>query len=189
MTTEEGVKICLACGREFRPKRPDQRLCPDNECGVSEKERQRVIRRFTGRCLECGWLLADGHSENCRQAILDLLGLPKGPCPWCGKPSGEHGKHCELYIYAEQDGLCPICGRELVPDLAESDPDYVNRDHVFPRSKLTQGEELRRNKVLVHYRCNIWKADDPAPFGQPEWGVLAGISKRPGRLPGTSLSK
>ena len=113
---------------------------------------------------------------------MELLGLPTGPCPWCGQAAGEHGRHCEVYIYVEQDGLCPICGRELVPGLRQTDPEYVNRDHVFPKSKIARGEELRGNKVLTHARCNYWKGDDPAPFGQPEWGVLRGIPHRPGRF-------
>ena len=62
----EGAEICLACGREFRSERPEQRLCPMGECGVNEKERQRVIHRATGRCLDCGWSLGSGHHGNCR---------------------------------------------------------------------------------------------------------------------------
>ena len=174
MTAEKKTRICLACGQVFVPQRADHQLCPTGECGVSERERQIVLKKLNGRCIDCGRKAADGHSSHCRQEILEIWGLPEGPCPWCASAAGQHTARCELRAYAEQDGLCPICGRELDPHLPEGEPDWINRDHVFPRSLLS-GKVLLQNKSLVHYRCNLWKADDPAPFGQPAWGVLRGI--------------
>jgi 5-methylcytosine-specific restriction endonuclease McrA len=166
---------CYYCGIEFVPRDPEQVGCFDRGCRLARAEEEEERRLATGGCPDCRGYYGR-HTEVCKQIVLETIGLPQGPCPWCSGHPGRHAHGCELVRFVRQDGVCPLCGRPLDPKIAQPDPDHVNHDHIWPRS-LARGEERPFNLALAHYRCNQWKGNNPAPFGQPPWGILVEVPK------------
>ena len=188
-TAEEGLEVellidpelslatercCEHCHQPFIPLLSHCRgLCPSPVCITRRQEATRAKYLATHGCAQCGGSLKN-HLPPCDLEILQQLGLPQGPCPWCGSPPYEHLHSCQVSRFIQQKGLCPLCGRGLDPNITYPEPDFVNRDHIKPHSR-TRHHDNSQNIQLAHLRCNDWKADNPSPCGQPPWGVLENV--------------
>jgi hypothetical protein len=170
----ETERCCEYCHQPFIPALSHCRgLCPNPVCITRRQEATRVKYLATHGCPQCGGSMKN-HLPPCDLEILQQIGLPQGPCPWCGSPPYEHTRACQVNRFITQEGLCPLCGRLLDPTIPYPDPDFVNRDHIKPY-KNTRHRDNSQNIQLAHKRCNDWKADNPSPCSQPPWGVLENV--------------
>jgi 5-methylcytosine-specific restriction endonuclease McrA len=171
-----GEAWCFWCERVFRPRDlQDHNLCHGPGCDEIARRYRKVEASLAGRCLDCN-TKGGRHVPECKGQALVHAGLPQGPCPWCGGGPRTHVKGCLVVYFVRQEGLCSLCGRALDPQISYPSPDSVNREHVFPRSQAETATDPS-NLELAHKRCNEWKSDNPAPFGQPFWGILANVPK------------
>ena len=178
-----GQAWCFWCEHAFYPyDLAGHKLwrCQTPGCEETYRRFRRREASLDGRCLDCdAW--GERHSPECKGQALCEAGLPQGPCPWCGGRPGAHIKGCLVVYFVRQAGICSLCGRGLDPQVLYPAPDFVTREHVFPRSKA-ETTLTADNLELAHKRCNEWKSDNPAPFGQPFWGILAGLPRVEGWL-------
>jgi hypothetical protein len=180
-----GQGWCMWCEQIFTIEKRKQSSCLDYECQISREAKRQAYKRAYGGCPDCGFSFGQ-HNPRCKGVALEAMGLPEGPCPYCQAGPGGHRDNCWIYYFVEQDGLCAVCGRELDPRVPYPEGDYITRDHLYPRSKIQQDLKVRHlpnNTELVHKRCNEWKGNNPAPFGQPAWGVLVGRPRVGGYWP------
>jgi len=170
----ETERYCESCHQPFTPALSHCRgLCPNPVCITRRQEATRAKYLAAHGCPQCGGSMKN-HLPPCDQEILQRIGLPQGPCPWCGSQPYEHLRGCQICRFITQKGLCPLCGRALDPTIAYPAPDSVNRDHIKPYS-CTHYCDNSQNIQLAHLRCNDWKADNPSPCGQPPWGILKDV--------------
>ena len=175
-TLGPGERWCIWCEEIFVPLKRKQNACLNYDCQISREAKHQAYKLAYGGCPDCGFSFGR-HNPRCKGLALEALGLPDGPCPYCQTGPGRHRDNCWVYYYVEQDGICAVCGRELDPQVPYPDLDYITRDHLYPRSRVQRDlkvKHLPNNIELVHKRCNEWKGNNPAPFGQPAWGVLVG---------------
>jgi hypothetical protein len=176
---------CLWCEQIFVPEKRKQNFCLNYECQITRETKRLAYRRAYGGCPDCGFSFGQ-HTPHCKGVALEALGLPEGPCPYCQNGPGHHRDNCWIYYFVAQDGLCAVCGRELDPQVPYPNLDYITRDHLYPRSRVERDlkvKQLPHNTELVHKRCNEWKGNNPAPFGQPAWGILLGVPRIRGYWP------
>ena len=170
----ETERCCEHCHQPFIPALSHcQGLCPNPICITRRQEATRTKYLAAHGCPQCGGSMKN-HIPPCDQEILQRIGLPQGPCPWCGSPPYEHLRGCQICRFVTQKGLCPLCGRALDPNIAYPDPDSVNRDHINPHCR-TRHRDNSQNIQLAHLRCNDWKANHSSPCGQPPWGILENV--------------
>ena len=171
-----GEAWCFWCEHAFHPTDPEaHRRCQGSGCDETYRRFRQLEASLAGRCLDCK-TGGGRHVPECKGQVLLSAGLPQGPCPWCGGQPGNHVRGCLVVYFVRQEGVCSLCGRDLDPQISYPEPDFVNREHVFPRSQ-TETATSPENLELAHKRCNEWKSDNPAPFGQPFWGILQNIPK------------
>jgi 5-methylcytosine-specific restriction endonuclease McrA len=172
-----GQDWCFWCEHVFYPPSlaEGHYRCHGPGCDKTYRRFRAREASLAGRCLDCN-MGGGRHVPECKGQALLSAGVPQGPCLWCGGSPGDHIRGCLVVYFVRQDGLCSLCGRGLDPQIPYPQADFVTREHVFPRSKA-ETTLTADNLELAHKRCNEWKSDNPAPFGQPFWGVLAGVPK------------
>lgn len=171
-----GERWCPCCERLFVPT-PGKRksaLCLRPDCVARQAAWAKARHLSLEGCPDCGGRRGAHEEGVCRRGILEKMGLPNGPCPWCKRTPGNHRDDCQLRRWHDQLN-CPICGRRLDPSLPPSDPDAVTREHHIP--KIAGGGNGPDNHKLSHQRCNRWKGSGSTAALQPLWGVRSGIPK------------
>jgi hypothetical protein len=171
-----GERWCPCCERLFisTPNVKKSTFCARPDCLPRQEGWERARHAALEGCPDCGG--RHGHHDEgvCRRGILEKIGLPNGPCPWCGRPPGNHKGDCQLRRWHNQLD-CLICGRALNPALPSSDPDAITRDHHVPQ--VIGGENSLDNYRLAHHRCNWWKGSGDTSMTQPIWGVRPRVPK------------
>jgi len=176
---------CMWCEQVFVPQKRKQNSCLNYDCQLSREAKRQAYKRSFGGCPDCGFSFGQ-HNSHCKSVALEAMGFPDGPCPYCAGYPGHHHENCEIYYLVAQDRLCAVCGRDLDPQVPYPHGDYITRDHLYPRSKIQRDLKrpyLPNNIELVHKRCNEWKGNKIAPFGQPAWGILVGRTRVNGYWP------
>lgn len=70
-------------------------------------------------------------------------------------PEAKRDEHLYRKVYAEEGGVCYLCGKEIDQDVRGHRREAGTLDHVIPLSR--GGPHTRANLHLAHFGCNARK--------------------------------
>ena len=135
-----------------------QRLGIDLGGELPELDVLRAVQaRPERRCLCCGAALGSMSrprarfcSSDCADRFQLWAGLAQRQCVSCGRPQGEHNRHCRLAMAIRDGWICWLCGEEVSPYARGARS--ATFDHVIPRRY--KGPTIPSNLRLAHRKCN-----------------------------------